>query len=211
MLTSILLSEERSIARLWEPGADLPGPPRDELICGARAGLGRHADQRANASKPAPTWDHQEVVIRLAGALDEYLRTHGLESLLVSPADSALAADDDLRPDIVVVPRSAARRPQPWTDIRTLVLVVEVIAPGVLHYDRIIKRNVYLSHGVAEYWVVDPGRRYIDRWRHGTTERERFDRTIVWQPPKAKAAMTMNLRHFFSCMLHEKGSRPGSR
>jgi len=35
-------------------------------------------------------------------------------------------------------------------------LIIEVLSPGNMKWDKIVKRDKYLSAGVREYWIVDP-------------------------------------------------------
>ncbi len=42
-------------------------------------------------------------------------------------------------------------------------LVVEVISPSSHHYDCVVKRDWYAAVGVAEYWIVDPEARTLER------------------------------------------------
>lgn len=42
-----------------------------------------------------------------------------------------------------------------WSDIRSLLLAVEILSPSSLRTDRVIKRDFYLANGVAEYWIFD--------------------------------------------------------
>jgi Uma2 family endonuclease len=41
-------------------------------------------------------------------------------------------------------------------------LVVEILSPSTSTWDRIKKYGVYARHGVAEYWIVDPGHETVE-------------------------------------------------
>ena len=43
--------------------------------------------------------------------------------------------------------------------------MIEILSPATADRDRGYKRALYASHGVAEYWLVDPAARTI--WIHG--------------------------------------------
>jgi Uma2 family endonuclease len=42
-------------------------------------------------------------------------------------------------------------------------LVVEVLSPSSVRYDRVIKLGYYQQAGVPEYWIVDPAHRTVER------------------------------------------------
>jgi|HubBroStandDraft_5_1064220.scaffolds.fasta_scaffold319324_1 Uma2 family endonuclease len=42
-------------------------------------------------------------------------------------------------------------------------LVVEVVSPSSVRYDRVIKMRWYASIGTPEYWIVDPAARTLER------------------------------------------------
>jgi Uma2 family endonuclease len=54
------------------------------------------------------------------------------------------------RPDILV-----ARRGTDLLTARHVVLVVEVLSPGSVRTDNIVKRSEYADAGIRHYWIVD--------------------------------------------------------
>ena len=107
---------------------------------------------------PAPTYWHQELVLRIATALREWGRRHaGETSIGVAPVDIRFGPGRILQPDVFVylerIPRDARG---PLESVPAL--VVEVLSPDRV-YDRVTKRLVYAAAGVREYWVVDPAGR----------------------------------------------------
>ena len=45
-------------------------------------------------------------------------------------------------------------------------LVVEIISPSSLRYDRIIKLGYYLALEIPEYWLLEPTARTFERFVH---------------------------------------------
>ncbi|OGF53808.1 MAG: hypothetical protein A2Z21_01030 [Candidatus Fraserbacteria bacterium RBG_16_55_9] len=41
-------------------------------------------------------------------------------------------------------------------------LIVEILSPSTVGYDRTYKRTLYARHGVKEYWLVDPEEETIE-------------------------------------------------
>ena len=51
-----------------------------------------------------------------------------------------------------------------WSDVKSLLLAVEILSPSSLRTDRVVKRDFYLANGVAEYWIIDLEARVLERW-----------------------------------------------
>jgi len=106
---------------------------------------------------PAPFYNHQHLLTRLAVLLSAHVDERGLGEVCVAPVDVVLDARRALiaQPDLVFI---AARRldivdEQIWGAPD---LVVEVLSPGTARRDRTTKLGWYRKYGVREYWLVDP-------------------------------------------------------
>jgi len=104
-----------------------------------------------------------------------------------------LEPDDLVQPDMFVCPVVA----KDWTDIRSLVLAVEVLSPTTERYDRGRKRRYFSRVGVPEYWIVDCDQRVIERWRPGAATPELAGTTLEWRPAGATRAFVLDLIAFF--------------
>ena len=147
---------------------------------------------------PAPRLVHQRAVLRLSLAIDEYVRAHRIGETLCSPADIELSPDTLVQPDIFVAPPVNGRRPRGWTEIRGLLLAVEVLSPSTARYDRVTKRRFFGRMGVAEYWIVDADARVVERWRAGESRPELVDERLEWRPEGARESLVLDLAEFFS-------------
>jgi Uma2 family endonuclease len=109
---------------------------------------------------PAPSSEHQGLVIEVAGPLWTWARSHPPAAVRVAPLDVRFGPERILQPDLMVflggLPVGA---PTPLASVPDL--CVEVLSSR-RSYDRITKRQVYADAGVREYWVVDPVRRLIE-------------------------------------------------
>jgi Uma2 family endonuclease len=113
---------------------------------------------------PAPRRQHQFVVGEIFARLRTYLAEYaGVARVFLSPADISWADDVLVQPDVFVTPAEEAAGD--WSDIRTLLLAVEVVSPTTARYDRIVKRAAYQEHGVPTYWIVDPDARLVEVWQ----------------------------------------------
>jgi Uma2 family endonuclease len=105
--------------------------------------------------------------------------------------DIELAAHDVVRPDVAGWRRE--RLVEPW-DQRPIETppdwICEVLSPSNVAYDRVTKRELYATHGVPFYWLVDPEARTLEalRLREGVwVDAGAFDDTAVARVPPFEA------------------------
>jgi Uma2 family endonuclease len=140
---------------------------------------------------PAPAWRHQQVLRQPFRALGDYVEAQRIGWALWAPADVEFSPRRLVQPDLFVVPW-ADREPASSRDISRLVLAVEVLSPSTARADRHVKRRLYQDEGVAEYWVVDPDARLIERWRPADTRPELCDESITWGPREDVPPLTIS-------------------
>lgn len=148
---------------------------------------------------PAPRGLHQlalrEIFVRLLPYVDE----HHLGELLWSPADIELEPQTLVQPDLFVLQlKDGVERFRQWTDIRTLLLAIEVLSPSTARYDRVVKRRFFQRTGVAEYWIVDLDAQLVERWRPGVASPEILAETLRWQPAGAPEPLEIQLEALFA-------------
>ena len=71
------------------------------------------------------------------------------------------------------------RRGANWTDIRALLLAVEILSPSTARADRQAKRRLHQRERVGEYWIVDLDARVVERWRPDDERPEIVTRTLT--------------------------------
>lgn len=151
---------------------------------------------------PAPRALHQRAVLRLAVLLDAYVTGHHLGEALMSPADIEFREDRLVQPDVFVAPLfSDGKRIREWSQIKGLLLAVEVLSPSTARADRQVKRRLYQEEPVGEYWIVDLDARVIERWRRGDQRPEVLSEHLVWQPGGSAAPLEVDLPAFFRDVL----------
>jgi Uma2 family endonuclease len=112
---------------------------------------------------PSPFPIHQRYVHEIQWQL-ESARRRGTPIVVIPDTDLQLASHLVYRADVLVY--HADRVPTTPTRLATPPdLVIEVISGGSRGHDLITKRDDYESHGVGEYWAVDPADLRVRAWR----------------------------------------------
>ena len=141
-------------------------------------------DGVAYSMSPAPGTNHQRLSGRLFASIHNWLSGHpGLCEVFAAPFDVFLPADPDgddddvdtvVQPDVAVICDPGKLTPKGCRGAPDL--VVEIVSPWTSHKDQVLKHELYARHGVREFWVVDPGNRYVRIYRQDpTTATRRFD------------------------------------
>jgi len=148
---------------------------------------------------PAPEPRHQLIVGELFALVREYVERERLGVTFTSPADIELAPESIMQPDVFVVPNDCIppEPPMRWSHVRRLLLAAEVLAPSSLRQDRIEKRDHYLAHGVAQYWIVDPDARVFECWAPERAGPVLVRDRLAWQPLPGGAPFELDVREFF--------------
>jgi Uma2 family endonuclease len=150
---------------------------------------------------PAPSLPHQAAVQALFKRLEPFVAVHRAGRVLLSPADIEFDERTLVQPDVFVAPLVAGRLPRSWTEIRELLLAIEVLSPTTARADRQVKRRRYQRHGVPEYWIVDLEARLIERWRPGDERPEILAEHIEWHPSPDMPALPIDLAELFAEIL----------
>jgi Uma2 family endonuclease len=146
---------------------------------------------------PAPRGLHQVAVYELVRVLDPWIVRTGAAHLLWSPADISLGEDEILQPDLFVYQTTSGDHLREWSDIASLLLVIEVLSPSTARVDRQLKRRRYQRAGVPEYWIVDLDARLVERWRPGDERPEMLGETMEWRPVAAGERLIIDLAAMF--------------
>lgn len=145
---------------------------------------------------PAPSFDHQRLVLLLATILREYLERHPIAEVLISPADVVFSDRRGVQPDVFVVPFVNGRRAKNWSDARPI-LAAEILSPSTARADRVTKRALFRDERVPEYWVVDPDTRIIERSTPAGRGIDVLAESISWLPAGAAEPCEIDIPAFF--------------
>ncbi len=160
----MLTTEELSVAT---PADWVPGPPQGSWTYDDYAALPEdgHRYEIVNGvlvMAPAPSPEHQEIVLEIASYLRTHVKLAGLGRVFPAPVDVDLGSKNVFQPDVVVVLNAHLDRVAAKKIVGAPDLVVEVVSPGSGVMDRIAKYAVYARAGIPEYWIVNPLRETIE-------------------------------------------------
>ncbi len=79
-----------------------------------------------------------------------------------------------------------------------------MLSPSTARRDRWQKRHMYQAFGTAEYWIVDPHARLVERWCPGDERPEVCSDTLTWAPPGARAPLRIDLTLLFAVVAGER-------
>lgn len=113
--------------------------------------------------KAAPKPLHQLVSQRFEFVLESYLRQNPLGQYFHAPVDVFFDDVNGTQPDICFVSKERAF----LIDMNEGILgapdiIVEILSPGSVRYDRGDKKDLYERFAVKEYWIIDPNNRAVE-------------------------------------------------
>lgn len=146
---------------------------------------------------PSPRPVHQYAAMALYDRLRAWTKLERRAFIVMAPADVEFSTTRYVQPDIWVAPRIDGRRPREFRDLRSLLLIAEILSPSTARADRQVKRRMYQSEGVPEYWIVDADARLIERWHPADSRAELVDDTLEWRPFADGEAFTLDVPAYF--------------
>ena len=154
----------------------------EELLALPEDGQRHELLDGVHAVTPPPAYRHQDVLSRLMSALLRAVDPHPRLRVLTSPADIVLGPRTLVQPDLFVVRIDPEHPPVAWADAGLPLLAIEILSPSTAARDRGAKRRIYQAAGVAEYWIVDPDARLVERWTPGEARPEIITDRLMWEP-----------------------------
>jgi Uma2 family endonuclease len=105
---------------------------------------------------PSPSTIHQYLSLQLSRLFADFVMESGIGVVLTAPFDVRFDLYNLVQPDIVVVLREHSDRLTASGMRGAPDLVVEILSPSTRAIDEVKKVALYATHGVQEYWIVDP-------------------------------------------------------
>ena len=115
---------------------------------------------------PAPSFDHQLILMNLLRVLIQHVPSVAPGLLLSAPLDVILADEAAettiVQPDILyIAPDRIARASRRGLEGGPT-LAVEILSPSTRTIDRVTKRSLYARYDVPHLWLVDPDARTLE-------------------------------------------------
>lgn len=111
---------------------------------------------------PAPTPHHQIIQANLFFELSRVVREGDRGRVVGPPLDVRLDDATVLQPDLVYLAAAHTDRIGEQAIEGAPDLVAEILSPATAHRDLTEKKRLYETHGVREYWVIDPDQRTVE-------------------------------------------------
>ena len=151
---------------------------------------------------PAPSWTHQNAVMRLYRTLAAYLDREPYAHAMLAPADVTFSRGRSVQPDLFIVPLvEGSRPPRHFDEVRRLLLTVEMLSPTTARADRVAKRVLFREESVAEYWVVDLDARTVERSTPADPRVEIIADRLEWNVAGASTPLVIDLPSYFAEVL----------
>lgn len=110
---------------------------------------------------PAPAYQHSQVIGQIFAKIKNELKG-SMCLVFMENIDYKYSKDNDdyLEPDIIICCDRSAIRGNSYYG--TPKFVAEAISPSTVKRDRGIKKDIYESCGVEEYWIISPIERAVE-------------------------------------------------
>jgi Uma2 family endonuclease len=165
------------------PATPEPVTTIEELLALPEDGLRHELLDGVHVVTPAPQVKHQLVVTELVSALRTALPPASEYRVLTSPADIVIGPRTLVQPDVFVARLPGTGASATWRELGVPLIAVEVLSPGTAARDRATKRRLYQRAGVAEYWIVDPDARVVERWHPWDERPEIVEGRLAFELP----------------------------
>ena len=110
----------------------------------------------------APVTLHQIISRNIEFDLFRFARENKLGQVLDAPVDVVLSETTVVQPDLIFIAAENSGIITEKNITGAPDLVIEILSPNSAYYDLIEKKELYATHGVREYWIVDPKKQWIE-------------------------------------------------
>lgn len=113
---------------------------------------------------PSPDTYHQTLSRRIQFQLYQQVEESGLGVVFDAPTDLQLSDFDIVQPDLIMVLSHKRTIITPKKIKGVPDLIVEILSESSSHNDEVLKKELYRTSGVPEYWIVVPGDHVVEQF-----------------------------------------------
>ncbi|HJV46927.1 MAG TPA: Uma2 family endonuclease [Bacillota bacterium] len=130
---------------------------------------------------PAPSPDHQRILLQLSRKFADYLEGKPCEAF-IAPFDVRLFPNENknddnvVQPDLTIICDPTKITKHGCEGVPDL--IIEVLSPSTAKKDKREKKRLYERAGVKEYWIVDPLNHTIDIFT--LTEHRKYEESELY-------------------------------
>jgi Uma2 family endonuclease len=99
--------------------------------------------------------------MELGSQMHSFVKENELGRVFHAPYDVLLSDTDVVQPDLLFISKEREHIRTPANIQGSPDLIVEILSPSSARRDWGYKRDLYASHQVKEYWIVDPTNRVV--------------------------------------------------
>ena len=111
---------------------------------------------------PSPVPYHQEISRNLEFKILAFVEKNKLGHVYNAPLDVYFSDTEVYQPDIIFIRKEREGIIGEIKIEEAPDIVIEILSPSTAYYDLRNKFITYETHGVSEYWIVDPGLKKIE-------------------------------------------------
>ena len=110
---------------------------------------------------PSPNTAHQTTSMKIGYRMFSFVEENDLGQVFSAPYDVLFSDTQVVQPDLLFISNEREHIRTPANIQGAPDLIVEILSPSSVRRDWRYKRELYASHGVREYWIVDPVHRIV--------------------------------------------------
>jgi Uma2 family endonuclease len=110
---------------------------------------------------PSPSTKHQRIKLKICKLISDFVEVNQLGEVFDAPMDVVLDSQI-IQPDILYISKDRSSIIGDLNIQGAPDLVIEILSPSTAVHDKKKKSQLYLKHGVKEYWLVDIEVKFVD-------------------------------------------------
>ncbi|MEW6608051.1 MAG: Uma2 family endonuclease, partial [bacterium] len=110
---------------------------------------------------PAPVPYHQRIIRKLGKIIDEFVTRNDLGEIFYAPCDVLLSDINVVQPDIFFISNENLDIIKDKYIEGVPDLIIEITSPYTQKIDKLLKKRLYETYRVQEYWIVDADKKTL--------------------------------------------------